>query len=223
MNFERYIPVLAPMPPAVVIGMQLYKEVFAVSDPWFWWLAVIAAVLGTVGTIGAEMYAYRNALKAWGEGEKGAAVIAFLLALVVSGLIVWAVWRTDDSRPLVAAVMVAIVAYVINGIDEYMRTKRAKQERQSAQTVNETQAQIDLIEAQRRLANSQARLAAAQQGGGNLPAPAGNLPETFRDWRQVPDEERRAIASMSTAQIMARYHCSERTARNWRTAAQEAQ
>jgi hypothetical protein len=158
MNIEKYIPIFAPMPPAVVIGLQLYDEVMvAAHDPAWWWLASIAAALGVVGTIGAEMIAYKYALQAWAEREKGAAAVALVLGFVVSGLIIWAVWRTDDSRPLVVAVLVAIVAYVISAIRQYIDAKRARREEQ-------TDRQLKILDEQRKLTNAQARLAKAGAG-----------------------------------------------------------
>jgi hypothetical protein len=162
MNIEKYIPILAPMPPAVVIGLQLYDEVMAAANhPDWWWLATVAAFFGVVGTIGAEMIAYKYALQAWAEREKFAAFIAMMLGLFVSALIIWAVWRTDDSRPLVVAVLVAIAAYVVSAIRQYVEAKRARREEQ-------TDRQVQLLNEQRKLTNAQARLAKA----GHVVAPA---------------------------------------------------
>ena len=76
---------------------------------------------------------------------------------------------------------------------------------------------VRLLEEERRLANARTRLAKAN---GNLSENNGILPETYRDWRKVPAAERAQIAQMSTAEIAARYGVDERTARNWRKAAQ---
>lgn len=46
--------------------------------------------------------------------------------------------------------------------------------------------------------------------------PSGNFPEGS-DWRKLPEEDRRMIHDLSTAEIAARYQVSERTARNWRS------
>jgi hypothetical protein len=175
MKFENLIPIFAPMPPAVVIGLQLYDEVMvAAHDPAWAWLATVAAVLGTVGTIGAEMFAYKYALQAWAEREKGAAALAFVLALIVSSLIVWAVWSTPDSRPLVVAVLVAIVAYVIKAIRDYIEAKRNRREEQADR-------QIRVMDEQRKLTNAQARLAKAEQGVPAAVRPVREQPRTAQN------------------------------------------
>lgn len=136
MNIEKYIPILAPFPPAVVIGLQLYDEVMvAAADPFWWWLAALAAFVGTIGTIGAEMLAYKQALKALAERELLPFLLSALGALAVSGLIVWAVWRSDDSRPLVVAVLVAIVGYLVSAVNDYLIAKKERREK-----ANENQA-----------------------------------------------------------------------------------
>lgn len=47
-----------------------------------------------------------------------------------------------------------------------------------------------------------------------------NQPEKVR-WNQVDPEDYRLIAAMKTSEIQSAYHVDERTARNWRTKAQE--
>ena len=50
--------------------------------------------------------------------------------------------------------------------------------------------------------------------------PEENAPEKVR-WNQVDPEDYRLIAAMKTSEIQTAYHVDERTARNWRTKAQE--
>jgi hypothetical protein len=214
MKLENLIPIFAPMPPAVVIGLQLYDEVMvAAHDPAWAWLATIAAVLGTVGTIGAEMFAYKYALQAWAEREKGAAAMAFGLALIVSALIVWAVWSSPDSRPLVVAVLVAIVAYIISAIRDYITAKRARREEQSDR-------QLAMLDEQRKLTNAQARLAKANGGVQSVHFSTGqNGQQAIKEesdkvrrvkayWKGNPDASLRDCAAAC--------ECSPETARKWK-------
>jgi hypothetical protein len=51
---------------------------------------------------------------------------------------------------------------------------------------------------------------------------AGKLPEVSKDsgdWRKLPEEDRLLVATMSTAQIADSYNVSDRTARSWRSKA----
>ena len=213
MKFENWIPIFAPMPPAVVIGLQLYDEVMrAAHSPEWWWLASIAAVLGVVGTIGAEMLSYKYALQAWAERERGAAALAFGLALIVSGLIIWAVWRTDDSRPLVVAVLVAIVAYVVSAIRQYIDTKRARRE-------ENTDRQLKVMDEQRKLVNAQARLAKA--GGHPVQMSNGQNGQTGQITQESEKVKRvkeywKANPKASLRDCAKACECSPETARKWK-------
>jgi hypothetical protein len=216
MSIEKYIPIFAPMPPAVVIGLQLYDEVMhAAHDPAWWWLASIAAAFGVVGTIGAEMFAYKYALQAWAEREKGAALVAAALGLVVSGLIIWTVWRTDDSRPLVVAVLVAIAAYIVSAIKDFVEAKRANREEQ-------TDRQVRLMDEQRKLTNAQARLAKA---GGNVQSLStgqnGQNGQTAKITEKTEKVKRieqywKANPTASLRDCAAACECSPETARKWK-------
>jgi hypothetical protein len=163
MKFENLIPIFAPAPPAVIIGLQLYDEVIKAAHAEWWWLAGIAAILGMVGTIGAEMLSYKEALRALAEREIGAALTALAGGVITSGLIIWTIWRTDDSRPLVMAVVVAIVAYLIAGVRTYTDGKRSR--RQGAQDNS-----IRQIEAQTALEKERAKIAAAEARRATLEA-----------------------------------------------------
>jgi len=55
---------------------------------------------------------------------------------------------------------------------------------------------------------------------GNLPEISGNLPQ-YKDWRNVPHDDRMKIATMSPKEITSEYSVSARTARNWQNQAVE--
>lgn len=164
MKIESILPVIAPAPPAVVVGMQLYQEVLAVSPANWWPLAAFAAFLGAVGTIGAEMMAYKMALRALGDGQRGAFWVGLAGALVTSGLIVWVVWRSDDSRPLVAGVLVAVVAYMVSGLGDYLTARREQAQVQADGALALLQAQADVERERAKTARAQARAARFANG-----------------------------------------------------------
>jgi len=169
MKLESIIPIIAPAPPAVVIALQLYDEVQkATNNPDWWALAALAAVLGMVGTIGAEMLAYKKALQALAERELAAALVALVGALVVSGLIVWAIWRSEDSRPLVVAVLVSIVGYLIGAIGDYLNGKKARRQSSVDNSLAQTKAQAELEQARAKRAAAEARRAKFESGTGRV-------------------------------------------------------
>ncbi len=175
MKFENVLPVIAPAPPAVVIGIRLYDEIIKASSPDWWIIASLAACLGMVGIIGAEMYSYKQAAIAFAEGERKPAILAFIGGLICSILVIFAIYTSENSRPLVTAVVVAIVAYIIKAISDYIATTRKKRAQEYAQSVqiknqdNEAdlrRRELDLqIERERRLqALADARRAKAETG-----------------------------------------------------------
>lgn len=162
LKIENLLPIFAPMPPAVVIGAQLYAEVINATSAAWWPIAGLAATLGTVGTIGAEMYSYKMALRALAEREKGAFIAAIIGAFITSGLIIWAVWRSDSSRPLVVAVAVAIVAYMISGLQDYLTAKNKRRQSTADNTLAQLAAQAELEKQRAKIASAQARQAKAE-------------------------------------------------------------
>lgn len=159
------MPIFAPAPPAIVLGLQLYDEVIRASGPDWWILASLAAIMGTVGTIGVEMISYKNALKAWAEREFGAMIVAILGAIVASALIIWVIWRSEDSRPLVAAIAIAIVGYLSMAVRDYMDKKKALRREQDSRTWTEKDKEIALAREERLKASAEARRAKAESAG----------------------------------------------------------
>lgn len=221
MNFEKWIPIIAPAPPAVVIALQLYDEIMQIAHPDWWLLGAFAATLGMVGTIGAEMLAYKQALKALAEREIVPFIIALVGALTVSALVVWAVWRTDDSRPLVVSVIVAIVGYSVAASNDYLTQKKSRRQEQSDKSLAQTQALTELEKQRAKIAAADARKAKAESGAAKLLPAQPKVSESFaNDWRHVPQAERVKIAQMTTQEIMSAYGVIERTAQNWKKNAQ---
>jgi hypothetical protein len=165
MNIERLMPIFAPAPPAIVLGLQLYNEIIRASGQEWWLLATFAAVLGTVGTIGVEMLSYKNALKAWAEREIGAMIVALVAALVASTLIVWVIWRSEDSRPLVAAIAIAIAGYLSMAVRDYMDKKKALRDESSEKKNAAKDLEIKLAHELRLKASAEARRAKSEASG----------------------------------------------------------
>jgi hypothetical protein len=176
MKFENILPIIAPAPPAVVIGIRLYEEIIHASSLDWWPVASLAAFLGMVGIIGAEMYSYKQAAIAFAEGERNPAILAFLGGLLCSGLVIYAIYTSENSKPLVTAVIVAIVGYVVKAITDYiatMRAKRAKEYAQSCQTksmdndadIRKREIDLQIAREERLRALADARSAKTASGG----------------------------------------------------------
>jgi hypothetical protein len=141
-SVEALLPFAAPAPAGVVIAAQMYGEVYKalgspVTTPELWTLAnglflfvvglaVVGAVFGFVGMVGGEMLTYKYAFASLADGERWAAMLMFVLGIFCTGLVIWSVARTDDSRPLVGAVLVSVVLYIAAAVREYLLRKRDK-------------------------------------------------------------------------------------------------
>jgi MFS family permease len=222
MKIENWIPIFAPAPPAVVIGLQLYNEVVKAAHADWWWLAGIAAILGVVGTIGAEMLSYKEALRALAEREIGAAITALIGGIVTSGLIIWAIWRTDDSRPLVVAVVVAIVAYLIAGVRTYTDDKKSRRQGVQDNNIRQMEAQAALEKERAKIAAAQARRAKFENSGGVQLSTGQNGQTGQQATKKESDKVIRIKAywkanpTATLRDCAAACECSPETARQWK-------
>jgi len=164
MKPENLLPIAAPAPPAVIMGIMLYNEIIGASSPAWWAIAGIASLLGVVGMIGVEMYSYKQTMIAFARRETPAMIAALLGALLTSGLIIAAIYRSENSRPLVASVLIAIVGYIALSVRDYMATRQQAQNEHVAEANRETDNQIRLLDAQRRLTNAEARRGKVSSG-----------------------------------------------------------
>lgn len=100
---------------------------------------------------------------------------------------------------------------------------RLELEKEKARLSAETEQERIRVEAETKAEIARARIEARERTRQDTTRPAelsGNFPSA--DWRKLPAEDRTIIATLTTAEIMRRYGVSDRTARNWRAAAQVA-
>jgi len=178
MNFEKFLPIAAPAPAGVVIAAQMYTEVYrALGSPALpaaplsfsalpfvlvSGLALIGAVLGCVAMIGGEMLTYKYALTALADGEKKAAVLMGILAVLCTGLVIWTIYRSDDSRPLISAVAVSVVLYIMSATRDYLlRLKKNKAQGIFAAQANKSH-ELSMEKERTKQAAAAARLAKAE-------------------------------------------------------------
>ena len=131
MKLDAMLPIAAPAPAGLIIGIHLYKETLSqvgqVPSEWGWFvssMAFIFAAAGCVGMIGAEITAYKQAGIALAENQKGAAVIAVLAGFVCSAFVIWAVWTGDSARAVVGSVIVSIMGYVALASRDFLARRR---------------------------------------------------------------------------------------------------
>ena len=164
MKFETFLPIFAPAPAGMVIAIRLYQEILSAvgthDQPWPF-LAGLCAIVGMIGMIGAEMYAYKQAGIAIAERQMAAAVVALLAAVVCSLLIIWAIGTGANTRPLIIAVIIAIAAYVVLAVKDYRVRKNAVRQDAIARVDTQNEQVLQLERQKTNQANAAVRLAKA--------------------------------------------------------------
>lgn len=225
MNIEKYLPIAAPAPAGVVIAAQMYAEVykalgaptvpvviFSPSGAVFGavlFLAFVGAALGCIAMIGGEMLTYKYALIALADGEKKAALLMGALALVCTGLVIWSVYRSDDSRPLISAVAVSVILYVASATRDYLLRRKQNKAQINHAVLADKSHELNIEKERTKQVAAAARLAKAQGGGvqsvsnghaGQNPPPldavtleaarayfSANPTHSAREWLKSPD------------------------------------
>lgn len=203
-------PIATPAAPAIMLGNGLYQGMVAAEIPS--WLALTGAGLGMLGMEFSGALMCTMAIKAFNKRQWSAMWIGIIGALFYALFVFAGIYTSQHSAVFASTVFITLIAYLGSAIYQWFN-EQSEEWRLEVTTIKE---KTKMLREERRLEEIRAR-----KSDGNFPQTGGNLPVTFRDWRQVPAEERRAIAGMSTAEITARYKCSDRTARNWRKEAQE--
>lgn len=198
------------------IQAQTAGKLHGLTDGWqLLTLAIgpLAAVLSVAVAIGWEVWKYENAVKDW--EEKRAKVTADARAKAEQ-------IRTEQEERERTAQAEREAQERADRIAREEREAQAKQAAELARIEAEKAAEIARVEAESKqnLARirAEAREKARQDAAQTVPQ-NGNLPESS-DWRKLPDEDKAVIKTLSSSEIMTRYGVSDRTARNWRKAAQ---
>jgi hypothetical protein len=226
MKLDALLPMAAPAPAGLIIGVQLYKSTIdtigGISPEWSTPVHVFAglfAAAGCVGMIGAEITAYKQAGIALAENQKGAALISVLAGIVCSALVIWAVWTGDSARAVVGSVIISIMGYIALASRDFLARRRGVAQGAEVSADKDKAFALAMTKEQTKQAAAAARLAKAER---SQAAPAQATDESFRkvsesfgSWPNVPHVDRIRISVMSKAEIMAAYNVSERTALNW--------
>jgi hypothetical protein len=213
LKLESLIPVAAPAPVGVVMGVRLYHEIItaigADVSPIWEYVAGFFAVVGCVAVIGAEMNAYKYAGKALAEKEPGAAGVSILIGLALSVAIGFAIWSSADSRPLVVALLAAIGAYAVDGVRNYVIRKGEKKAESQATQADGMAYSLRMKELETKQALANARTAKAQA--------SANTAHAVRDVRsnyEQREQDARALSPDKIAEIRAAWQVPGSTVRS---------
>jgi hypothetical protein len=207
-------PLATPAAPALVLGNQLYQGMIMTNVHPF--IAGIGATFSGLGMEATGALGFTMAIQAIVRKDFQRAALAMLGIAGYACFVILGLNTTPNATAFASLVMVTLSADLVSGIYQVGRSGERQQESATDQTVKTLEAETRNINAKARLAKISGNIPAQSESIGNLPHPGGNLPETYRDWRGVPDEHRRKMADMTPAQIQQEYRVSERTARNWK-------
>ncbi|PKN92992.1 MAG: hypothetical protein CVU44_11210 [Chloroflexi bacterium HGW-Chloroflexi-6] len=176
-------PYAAPVPSAVVLGVNVYHSILSVIGAEYWWLAAIAAFIGMVGIestggLSAILVSRAFVHKSWSiMGLAMAAVVAY------ASFVAWGIYSSEDSKPMITTVAITLLAYFVVALWEGMKTLDQMKAHEisaalsSAQIkVTELDAEIRRMDAERKLRNSEIRLAKASNlSSGQSQASSGQV------------------------------------------------
>ncbi len=215
-------PWLAPLIPAYFAAYNAYQYLTK-GHSWFdaGMVAVISLVVETVGLVGvhtALQFWNWNRIKRKTDGEAPlilpilAVFMYVAIVILVNGLLDWANYFHPEYLNEVKVIVTALLS-LLSLNSALIVALRAGQNDRVAKAV---------IDSRERKFGIAAKRAEKQ-------VVAGNFPETFRqpsgsdtkDWRHLSHPDRVRIAGMTPKQVEVAYEVSERTARNWKSNAEQ--
>lgn len=208
---QIFAPILTPAAPAVVLGSQLYNGMVQSGTPSL--LAGIAAVSSGIGMEFSGALAFSMILLSMRRKATAPMVLGIVGVIGYAAFAIIGISSAVNGASFATFVLMSLIAFLGSGLASYMQDARKEEQAELAMI----QAETARITAEKNRANAEARLARS----GNFPVKNGKLPESYRDWRSIPQEEKSKISSMSTAEIVGAYGINERTARNWKRYAQQ--
>jgi signal transduction histidine kinase len=234
-NVAATVPWLAPVSPAYMVWHNAVNLL-----GWPVWVAWVVA--GAVEGLGLSVVS--TAFSLWKTRSAAfwvaVATTFFYLAIIITvnvalelGAPVWIAKALLSLLSVPAAVTIALRSQQAQAVEDIrgaqvQRVEERIKEEERAQRLKieeEQRAYQRQVDAEERERRYQLKLLKAQE---KVTESFQQQSESFQqvsprygDWRKVPQVEREKIAKMTTAEIMESYGTSERTAINWRSAAQE--
>ncbi len=196
-------PYIAGSPPAMVMGINLYKSVItAVGQEW-WIIAGFVSLFGVVGIISVEMNTYKMVARAFAERQWGVLKFVVGFGLIITGMTIYTVYSGHDTRALVTSSVAMVIGYAALMAKTYMDTVHAKLEEQlDAQTI-ETRNQVALLEAQAVIEREQRLKAAADarraKASGGQPSVSGGQNRTAGQPRYDADVLAKVVALLEAS------------------------
>lgn len=129
LDWFNIFPYGAGSPPALVLGLHLYTATVTATGEAFWPIAALVSSVGIVSMMGIEISTYKMLARAVAFREWAAAVLAFLGAVAVTGLIVFSVYTGADTKSLLSSTLVMLVGYLALMVREYLETNKRERQR----------------------------------------------------------------------------------------------
>jgi len=177
-NTFSIAPYMAGSPPALVMGISLYKAIMASVGVEWQALAGLVGLMGVIGMLTVEKSIYESLARAFAEKQWGALKVAAAGALIVTGMFIYTVYSGNDTRPLISTSIATLVGWCALILKKYLDTVQEKQTEQlTAETVRtDNQAKILKLEAdiERQKANTaRAEARKAKASGGQSSGASG--------------------------------------------------
>jgi hypothetical protein len=208
--YKYAVPFGTPAPSAFVMGINLHKFMVDALGGEYAWAAWIVAVAGVIGMEGVGGMSSILVSRAYVSGRFDIMRMAILAVLGYAAFVIIGISTGDDSRALIATVLLTLLGYFVLALWDGMQTLKD----QRAEKIETLQSEIELEKERAKVARANAR---AAKNTAKVSDEKEKVSETFgADWRKVTAEHRAKIAGMTTKQISETYRVSERTALNWR-------
>ena len=206
MKIDTLLPIAAPAPAGLIIGVQLFKAtintVGVVSAEWMpfvYGASGLFAAIGCAGMIGAEIVAYKQAGVAFAEKQTGAALISLVAGVVCSVLVIWAVSTGNKPQAVIASVVVSIAGYIALAARDFLARRRGVVATVTADKNSDNQFTLDLEKEKTKQAAAAARYAKASAA-----APVRVVRDETRTDEQQPERVNpRALSAEKQAEIRA--------------------
>lgn len=218
-GISRLAPFVVPLAPAFFFAHSIYGQVLAMTAD-----QRLALALGLIAAMGLEIVgimAAHQAVDFYSKGESGkaktaVAITAVYLCIGIGGIILFENTTFNAKVTGVIMFIIAGMVYLLLGLAESSR----KTEREAV-TVQEQQAELraDEVAWERQLQLQKIRLEHERQLK-QIEVQVTDLATTVRpvlpaDWRKLSAEQKAAMATYSTAQIVSQFGVSDRTAARW--------
>lgn len=174
-NTFNAAPYMAGSPPALVMGINLYKAIVtAVGQEW-WAAAIVVGLVGVAGMLTVEKSIYESLARAFAEKQWGALKAAAAGALIVTGMFIYTVYSGSDTRPLIATSIATLVGWCALILKKYLDTVQNKRAEELTEETVKTENQVKILQAQAKVEAQKASAARAEARKAKMSGRASGL------------------------------------------------